>query len=180
MDGTEGGPRLSMSLTECLSVFEPTDASSSWKKLSGAVCRDDIELVRRYAEDMEGILIFASFFSAVLIAFLVQSCHLSQRDALDTTTMMIFLLLQEMVENTTVGPLLAFINSTGVPTSQHWQSVAGASSCNPFVDLNTNTNRSAAVDILWLASLVLALVGASCGVTPFSTTENADGGRRRT
>ncbi|TFK86209.1 hypothetical protein K466DRAFT_493268, partial [Polyporus arcularius HHB13444] len=81
-----------------------------WTEAAEAVKTYHEDLVRRWKEEMDTLLVYAGLFSAVLTAFNVQSYQLLQPGPADSTVA----LLQEIssqLRSFTISP--PFVNSTG-------------------------------------------------------------------
>ncbi|RDX45106.1 hypothetical protein OH76DRAFT_1408377 [Lentinus brumalis] len=130
---------------ELSAEFTKEEKERVWTEASAAVKTYHEDLVRRWKEEMDTLLVYAGLFSAVLTAFNVQSYQLLQPGSTDSTVA----LLQEIssqLSSFTVSP--HFVNSTR-SSPGYIQSPFHASTS--AVWLNT----------LWFSSLVFSLASAS-------------------
>ncbi|TFY80039.1 hypothetical protein EWM64_g3973 [Hericium alpestre] len=113
-----------------------------WSVYVNATEKYDRALVESWKGDMDGILIFAGLFSAVVTAFLVESSKLFQEDQSTTTT-----------------AILAQISLQLSAMSNHSQAPVPPFNANIHPPVPSYALR---VNVLWVLSLLLSLLCALC------------------
>ncbi|TFK86562.1 hypothetical protein K466DRAFT_587126 [Polyporus arcularius HHB13444] len=132
---------------ELSAEFTKEEKEKVWTEAAEAVKTYHEDLVRRWKEEMDTLLVYAGLFSAVLTAFNVQSYQLLQPGSTDSTVALLheissqlssFTITPHFVNSTRDGSIPGHIQSPfHAPTSAVW--------------LNT----------LWFSSLVFSLASAS-------------------
>ncbi|KAI0714663.1 hypothetical protein C8Q76DRAFT_599205, partial [Earliella scabrosa] len=119
----------------------------AWAHSAEIVKTYNDELVNRWKEEMDTLLVYAGLFSAVLTAFNVQSYQLLQPDPTDPT-LEVLKKISAQLNSFSLNP--SFLNSTESPLSE-------ADLSPPF-----RAPLSAVwINSLWFSSLVCSLASAS-------------------
>ncbi|KAI0046491.1 hypothetical protein FA95DRAFT_1679750 [Auriscalpium vulgare] len=103
--------------------------------------KQDIALVESWKGDMDGLLIFAGLFSAVVTAFLVESLHLLQLDTGQTSVLLLQRISLQLEAETN--------STTSIPSL-------------PPTDNPSPAGSPLRVNILWSLSLLFSLLCALC------------------
>ncbi|KAI0716838.1 hypothetical protein C8Q76DRAFT_418885 [Earliella scabrosa] len=124
--------------------FSEQERSEVWSDAAEAVKTHYDELVRRWKEEMDTLLVYAGLFSAVLTAFNVESYQLLQPGPSDATVAGVLEEISARLNSFTVSP--PFVNSTHARIPH-----------TPF-----QAPPSAVwINALWFSSLVCSLASAS-------------------
>ncbi|KAI0718800.1 hypothetical protein C8T65DRAFT_638167 [Cerioporus squamosus] len=132
---------------ELYNEYTPEQKEKAWAEASEAVKTYHDELVRRWKEEMDALLVYAGLFSAVLTAFNVQSYQLLQPAPCDPTIAILQQISAQLSSFTITPP---FINSTG--------------NVNPLGTSQPSFHAPASMvwlNTLWFSSLVFSLASAS-------------------
>ncbi|KAI0338036.1 hypothetical protein BDW22DRAFT_1338598, partial [Trametopsis cervina] len=124
---------------------------SGWAAVAKSIRAVDEEKIKDVKEDIDNILVFADLYSAVLSALIAISILSLQPD---TTATMIVLLMQITTQTHSYTITPGFLNSTVPPLDV---ATLTQSSFKPSLSAKR-------VNILWFASLTLALISASFGI----------------
>ncbi|KAH9934068.1 uncharacterized protein BXZ73DRAFT_18153, partial [Epithele typhae] len=119
----------------------------AWARSAEVVKTYNDELVTRWKEEMDTLLVYAGLFSAVLTAFNVQSYQLLQPDPQDSTVQA---LKQISSQLSSFSINSNFANSTHPP-------VSSSDLDQPF----TAPTSAVWINTLWFSSLVFSLASAS-------------------
>ncbi|KAI0760439.1 hypothetical protein C8Q74DRAFT_1208479, partial [Fomes fomentarius] len=132
---------------ELLNEFSEQQRSQVWSDAAEAVKTYHDELLHRWKEEMDTLLVYAGLFSAVLTAFNVESYQLLQPEPTDRTIAVLQQISAQLASFSINPP---FVNST-YPTP-------------PSVDLSPPFQAPLSavfINALWFSSLVLSLAAAS-------------------
>ncbi|KAK7677458.1 hypothetical protein QCA50_019571 [Cerrena zonata] len=119
---------------------------TGWGRLSDRIRQYDRDRVEDVKEDIDTLLVFAGLFSAVITAFIIESYKTLQPQPEDTTNQILLRVSAQLDSLSVSGN---FVNST-IP----------AITSLPFV----LARFVVFINILWLLSLVFALITASIGI----------------
>ncbi|KAI0789537.1 hypothetical protein C8Q75DRAFT_793368 [Abortiporus biennis] len=126
------------------------NSSDAWRMFSKCLNQYDEEMVKGWRDEMDGLLIFAGLFSAVVTTFVVDSYKALQPDP-NATTNLLLLQISNQLGSLTVSN--GFINSTSSTASIPNILAAVAPS-----SLATNVN------VLWITSLIFSLATAAVAI----------------
>ncbi|KAI0760437.1 hypothetical protein C8Q74DRAFT_1359163 [Fomes fomentarius] len=132
---------------DLMKEFTEEERSDMWTELAETVKTYHHELVARWKEEMDTLLVYAGLFSAILTAFNVQSYQLLKPDPLDPAVVILQQISRQLT-SFSINP--AFINSTHT--------------AEPLADLQTSFRAPRAavwINTLWFCSLVCSLASAS-------------------
>ncbi|TFK65967.1 hypothetical protein BDN72DRAFT_746963, partial [Pluteus cervinus] len=122
----------------------------------------DKEWTNEWKASMDGVIIFAGLFSAVITAFINQSMTNMKPDpaaqavdALQTISLQLKVLSDAVVNASNAGPVRALVNAS-VP--------------NAYVAGNSLDDTYLTVNILWIFALVISLICALCALLVQSWT----------
>ncbi|KAF9257020.1 hypothetical protein L218DRAFT_841639, partial [Marasmius fiardii PR-910] len=74
---------------------QPT-LQKSWDMILNAIENSDEDVAKGYKEDIDTLLVFAGLFSAVVIAFAVESYQWLQEDPVDTAVALLTLISRQI------------------------------------------------------------------------------------
>ncbi|KAI0078000.1 hypothetical protein K474DRAFT_1556978, partial [Panus rudis PR-1116 ss-1] len=118
-----------------------------WSQLSKELREGDEAKIRDYKEDIDTLLVFGGLFSAVMTAFLIESYRNLQEDPNDAMQRVLMHISMQLGSFTVSQ---GFANSTIPPIP-------------PPPDFEPSS-AAQSVNILWFASLIIALMAASYGM----------------
>ncbi|KAK7687698.1 hypothetical protein QCA50_008914 [Cerrena zonata] len=120
-----------------------------WVAMDQAVKRFDEDLIKKYTDDIDTLLVFAGLFSAVVTTLIVESYKNLTPDPTDQATKLLnqtFILLQTLT--------FALNGSTAIASSQS----------QPPIEVFRVDKPDIRINVLWFSSLLLSLVTASMGI----------------
>ncbi|KAI0760436.1 hypothetical protein C8Q74DRAFT_1296310 [Fomes fomentarius] len=133
--------------TELEERFSEEEKAEVWSEAAETVKKYYEELLKRWKEEMDTLLVYAGLFSAILTAFNMQSYPLLQPDPTDYTLAVLLQISRQLDSFSVHG---SFINSTENARSL-------AQSQTPFQP----SSSAVWINTLWFSSLVLSLAAAS-------------------
>ncbi|KAK7018901.1 hypothetical protein R3P38DRAFT_2633176 [Favolaschia claudopus] len=127
-----------------MNLGDDAAAAKIWAVYAGEAEKYDKGLVQSWKSDMEGMLIFAGLFSAVLTAFLVESYKTLNRDPEDLTVLLLTRISEQIVAS-------AIGSASAIPLPLNFDNDPGptraALACNAlwFLSLNLELSLSCAL-----------------------------------
>ncbi|RPD82734.1 hypothetical protein L226DRAFT_528866 [Lentinus tigrinus ALCF2SS1-7] len=132
---------------ELLQRYSESEKAAAWVRSAETVKTYNDELVTRWKEEMDTLLVYAGLFSAVLTAFNVQSYQLLQPEPTDPS-LAVLKRISAQLNSFSVNP--SFVNSTQHPLTDD--------EINPPFYAPTS---AVWINALWFSSLICSLASAS-------------------
>ncbi|EJF60966.1 hypothetical protein BD309DRAFT_832166, partial [Dichomitus squalens] len=135
---------------EFAETYTQAEKEEALSKTAEIVRKYSDEMVKRWNEEIDTLLVYAGLFSAILTAFNVQSYLLLQPPATPDPTLAVLQQISLQLNSFSVNP--PFVNST-----QH----AIIPSIPPTPEAES---WAVALNTLWFSALICSLASASCGI----------------